>query len=197
MIGASVLDARLQMLETRSVFRSPPLHRLAVALTLSSLPVMAPAALAQDMAPQTLTLQCTAKAGEGVQLEGGVLMTYFSSGTAWIVTMDIDNALASVDLRTDKRGNQIAFSEKYRVNINAEFYILLSTEVKTGALSNGAYNIHDIETTINRRTGEYRRMLRIQNLNSNTGTYAYHSEVGECAAKPAAAEPAPAAPVKF
>ena len=182
------------MLEARSVFRSP-LLRLAGALALSGLP--SSIAQAQDLAPQTQTLQCTAKAGEGVQLEGGVLMTYFSAGTAWTVTMDIDNAMASVDLRTDKRGNQIAFSEKYRININAEYYILLSTEVKTGALSNGVYNIHDIETTINRRTGEYRRMLRVQNLNSNTGTYAYHSEVGDCAVKPAAAEPAPAAPVKF
>ena len=187
------------MLETAPVFRPAP---LLVAGLLALGGMAPPAARAQDMAPQTLTLQCLAKAGEGVQLEGGALMTYFSAGSVWTPVIDLDNAMASVDLRTDKRGNQITISEKYRITVNSDFYILLSTEIKIGVLSNGVYNIHDIEVTVDRHTGQYRRMLRIQNLNSNTGTYNYYSETGECAPKPVPAGPAnpppPAgAPVKF
>ncbi|MEI7606542.1 MAG: hypothetical protein WCJ64_04065 [Rhodospirillaceae bacterium] len=163
----------------------------AALLALAPAPAFAPAAAqAQDMAPQTLTLQCTAKNGEGVQLEGGVLMTYFSAGTGWSTQIDLDNGLATVDLRIDRRGTQITFAEKYRVTINGDYYVLQSTEVKTGALSNGVYNIHSIETTLDRHTGLYRRQLRLQNLNSNTGTYAYFTELGECSVKPAAADPA-------
>ncbi|MEI6560164.1 MAG: hypothetical protein WCO00_17335 [Rhodospirillaceae bacterium] len=152
-------------------------------------------ARAQDAPPQTLTVLCQAKSGEGVQLEGGSLMTYFSAGSTWAIVLDTDNSVATVDLRTDRRGNQIVFSEKYRVTINAEYYVLLSVEIKTGALSSGVYNIHDIEVTIDRRTGLYKRMLRIQDLNSNTGTYKYYAEIGECALRPAA--PAPGGAVKF
>ena len=155
---------------------------------------LAPAVRAQDVQSQPLTLQCLAKSGEGVELESGALMTYFSAGSSWTLAMDLDSSLASVDLRTNKRGTQIIFSEKYRVTTNSEFYNLLSTEVKTGPLSNGVYNIHDIEVTINRRSGQYRRMLRVQDLNSNTGTYKYYAETGECVLKPPAPDPAAAPP---
>ncbi len=172
---------------------SAPVFRSAHLFLLAGL--LAPGAWAQDIQPQGLTLRCLAKTGEGVQLEGGSLMTYFSAGSAWNILLDLDNSLATVDLRTDKRGTQITFAEKYRVTINSEFYVLLSTEVKTGVLSNGVYNIHDVEVTIDRRSGQYRRLLRLQDLNSNTGTYKYYTETGECVLKPAAPEPAgPAAP---
>ncbi len=154
-------------------------------------------AQAQDMTPQvqTLALQCTAKTGESVQLEGGVLITYFSVGSVWTLTIDMDNSMASVDLRADRRGTQITFSEKYRMTINSDYYTLLSAEIRTGALSNGVYNVHDIELTIDRHTGRYQRVLRLQNLNAATGTYSYHVETGECIVKPAA--PSGAAAVKF
>ena len=150
---------------------------------------LAPAARAQDVQSLPLTLQCLAKSGEGVELESGALMTYFSAGSTWTLALDLDSSLASVDLRTNKRGTLITFTEKYRVTINSEFYNLLSTEIKTGPLSNGVYNIHDIEVTINRRSGQYRRMLRVQDLNSNTGTYKYYSETGECVLKPPPPDP--------
>ena len=179
------------MHETAPVFRPAPLPGPLVMLAglLAASVALPPLARAQEMAPQGLTLQCLAKSGEGVQLEGGALMTYFSGGTAWTMVLDLDNSVAAVDLRTDKRGNQITFSEKYRVNINSEYYVLISTEVKTGVLSNGVYNIHDIEVTLDRRSGQYRRLLRVQDLNSNTGTYKYYAETGGCVLKPPPPDP--------
>ena len=178
-----------------SPFRSLLLALAAAPLSLAAAPVSNARAQAQDMAPQALTLQCLAKTGEGMQLEGGTLLNYFSAGSSWTMVIDTDNAMANVDYRTDKRGNLITFSEKYRTNISSDYYILLSTEIKTGTLSSGVYNIHDIEITINRRTAEYKRILRVQNMNSSTGTYSYLSETGECALKPPTGDSG--APVKY
>ena len=182
------------------MFDSTPVLR-ALLPALAALPLLAgaqPPAAAQDMTPQVLTLHCLAKTGEGLEIEGGSMMTYFSAGTAWTATVDLDNALGSVDLRIDRQGNQITFAEKYRLTINADFYVLQSTEIKTGVMSNGVTSIHDIETTIDRHTAGYKRVLRIEDMNANTGTYKYLTETGECSATPStAATPTPPNPVKF
>ena len=182
------------------MFDSAPIFR-ALLPVLAALPVLAgatPPAAAQDMAPQVLTLHCLAKTGEGLELEGGSMMTYFSAGTAWTATVDLDNALASVDLRLDRQGNQITFAEKYRLTINADFYILQSTEIKTGLMGNGVIGFHDIEITIDRHTAGYKRVLRVEDRNATTGTYKYLTETGECASIPStAATPPPPNPVKF